>query len=74
MLHMQHYYQDIPQFKELSVVTKDNQKIFTYCVKDRNGSIISTSKGKNKKEAENNAAMEALKYYNVNISEYKSTI
>src|SRR6056300_388012 len=72
--HMQHYLQDIPQFKELSVVTRDNYKIFTYCVKDRNGSIISTSKGKNKKEAENNAAMEALKYYNVNISEYKSTI
>lgn len=72
--HMQHYYQDMPQFKELNVVTKDNQKIFTYCIKDRNGSIISTSKGKNKKEAENNAAMEALKYYNVNISEYKSNI
>tara|TARA_B100000795_G_scaffold219317_1_gene173609 strand:- start:24143 stop:25066 length:924 start_codon:yes stop_codon:yes gene_type:complete len=72
--HMQHYLQDMPQFKELSVVTRDNFKIFTYCVKDRNGAIISTSTGKNKKEAENNAALEALKYYNINVSEYKSNI
>jgi ribonuclease-3 len=72
--HMQHYLQDMPQFKELNVVTRDNFKIFTYCVKDRNGAIISTSTGKNKKEAENNAALEALKYYNVNVNEYKSNI
>lgn len=72
--HMQHYLQDMPQFKELNVATRDNFKIFTYCVKDRNGAIISTSTGKNKKEAENNAALEALKYYNVNVNEYKSNI
>lgn len=72
--HMQHYLQDMPQFKELNVVTRDNFKIFTYCIKDRNGAIISTSTGKNKKEAENNAALEALKYYNVNVNEYKSNI
>lgn len=72
--HMQHYLQDMPQFKELNVVTRDNFKIFTYCVKDRNGAIISTSTGKNKKDAENNAALEALKYYNVNVNEYKSII
>lgn len=72
--HMQNYLQDIPQFKELSVSTRDNYKIFNYCVKDRNGTIISTSTGKSKKEAENNAALEALKYYNINVNEYNSNI
>ena len=72
--HMQHYLQDAPQFKELSVVTRDNYKIFTYCVKDRNGTTISTSTGKSKKEAENNAALEALKYYNINVNEYNANI
>ena len=28
----------------------------------------------NKKEAENNSALEALKYYNVNVNEYSSNI
>jgi ribonuclease III len=65
--HMQHYLQDMPQFKELNVKSKDNSRIFTYCVKDRNGSIISTATGSNKKEAENNAAKKALKYYNVEV-------
>lgn len=72
--HMQNYLQDIPQFKELSVSSRDNCKIFNYCVKDRNGTIISTSTGKSKKEAENNAALEALKYYNINVNEYNSNI
>ena len=52
--YMQHYLQDMPQFKELAVNIKDNNRLFTYCVKDRNGTIIATSTGKNKKEAENN--------------------
>lgn len=65
--HMQHYLQDMPQFKELNVKSKDNSRIFTYCVKDRNGSIISTATGSNKKEAENNAAKKALQYYNVEV-------
>tara|TARA_B110001450_G_scaffold127034_1_gene119537 strand:+ start:6025 stop:6948 length:924 start_codon:yes stop_codon:yes gene_type:complete len=72
--HMQNYLQDIPQFREISVSTRDNYKIFNYCVKDRNGTIISTSTGKSKKEAENNAALEALKYYNINVNEYNSNI
>ena len=72
--HMQNYLQDIPQFKELSVSVRDNYKIFNYCVKDRNGTIVSTSTGKSKKEAENNAALEALKYYNINVNEYNSNI
>ena len=32
---------------------KDNMRIFTYCIKDRNNAIIATSTGSNKKEAEN---------------------
>ena len=48
--------------------------VFTYCIKDRNNAIIATSTGNNKKEAENNAAKEALIYYNVDICEYNSNI
>ena len=72
--HMQNYLQDTPQFKEINVTSKDNARVFTYCVKDRNGTIISTSKGSNKKEAENNSAKEALLYYGVDILEYNSNI
>ena len=58
--HMLHSLQDTPQFKELNVAIKDNVRVFTYCVKDKNGSIISTATGNTKKEAENNASKEAL--------------
>jgi hypothetical protein len=43
-------------------------------IKDKNGSIIATSTGNTKKEAENNVSKEALLYYNVNIQEYNSHI
>jgi len=72
--HMLHSLQDTPQFKELNVAIKDNVRVFTYCVKDKNGSIISTATGNTKKEAENNASKEALIYYKVNIQEYNSHI
>jgi len=72
--HMLHYLNDTPQFKELNIITKDNLRIFSYCVKDKNGSIIATSTGNTKKEAENNVSKEALLYYNVNIQEYNSHI
>jgi ribonuclease-3 len=72
--HMLHYLQDVPQFKELNITTKDNVRIFNYCIKDKNGSIIATSTGNTKKEAENNVSKEALLYYNVNIQEYNSHI
>jgi hypothetical protein len=71
---MLHYLQDVPQFKELNITTKDNVRIFNYCIKDKNGSIIATSTGNTKKEAENNVSKEALLYYNVNIQEYNSHI
>jgi ribonuclease III len=72
--HMLHSLQDVPQFKELNVAVKDNVRIFTYCIKDKNGSIISTATGNTKKEAENNASKEALIYYKVSIQEYNSHI
>lgn len=61
--YMQHTYQDAPRFYELSVHVHQNQKVFTYCVKDKSGLVLGTAKGNNKKEAENNAAKEALLYY-----------
>lgn len=63
--YMQHHLQDQPQFFEINIVTKDNAKIFTYCIKDKNKTVIATSKGSTKKEAENNVALEALRHYNV---------
>jgi len=65
--YMQHHLQDQPKFYEINIVTRDNNKIFTYCIKDKNNTVIATAKGSNKKEAENNVSFEALKYYNVQI-------
>jgi len=65
--YMTHNLQDIPKFYEVKITIKDNIRIFTYCIKDRNNAIIATSTGTNKKEAENNTAKEALIYYNVDI-------
>lgn len=61
--HMQHNLQDTPKFFELNVITRNNVKIFNYCIKDRNNSVIATSNGFSKREAENNVSKEALKYY-----------
>jgi ribonuclease-3 len=72
--YMMHNLQDIPKFYEVKILMKDNMRIFTYCIKDRNNAIIATSTGSNKKEAENNTAKEALLYYNVDIYEYNSNI
>lgn len=68
--YMQHQLQDIPKFYEINVISKDNNRIFTYCVKDRNNTILATATGMTKKEAENNVAREALNYYAVDIEEY----
>jgi len=66
--YMQHQLQDSPKFYELNVTTRDNNKIFTYCVKDRNNAVIATSTGLTKKEAENNSAKEALKHYGIDTN------
>ena len=65
--YMQHHLQDQPKFYEINIVTKDNNKIFSYCIKDKNNTVIATAKGATKKDAENNVALEALKHYNVQI-------
>jgi ribonuclease III len=61
--YMQHTYQDSPKFYEYHIHTENNQKVFTYCVKDKSGLVLGKAKGFSKKEAENNAAKEALIYY-----------
>lgn len=62
--YMQTRYQDVPKYTEMQVNTTNNmQKIFTYIVKDRDGNILGTANGMNKKEAENNCSYEALRYY-----------
>jgi ribonuclease III len=63
--HMQYTFQDSPRFFELSIDTRNNKKIFTYVVKDKAGAVLGTGKGATAKEAQNNAAMEALQYYGV---------
>lgn len=60
---MQHTYQDAPQFCELGISTRNNKKIFEYCVKNRSGVIIGKATGSSKKDAENIAAKNALSYY-----------
>ena len=66
--YMQHQLQDSPKFYELNVTTRDNNKVFTYCVKDRNNAVIATSTGLTKKEAENNSSKEALKHYGIDTN------
>lgn len=61
--YMQHTFQDAPRFYEVSIETIQNQKVFTYCVKDKSGLSLGTARGQSKKEAENNTAKEALIYY-----------
>lgn len=65
---MQHTYQDAPQFCELGITTRSNQKIFEYCVKNKQGVIIGKATGTSKKDAENIAAKNALIYYGQSIS------
>ena len=65
--YMQHHLQDQPKFYEIGIVSRDNNKIFTYCIKDKNNTVLATAKGFTKKEAENNVSLEALKHYNVSI-------
>lgn len=61
--YMQQAFQFTPEFREINVSSKDNIKVFTYCIKDRNKTIIATATGYSKKDAENNVSKEALNYY-----------
>lgn len=61
--YMQHTFQDSPNFYEVSVDNRNNQKVFRYCVKDKSGVVLGTAVGISKKDAENNASKVALEYY-----------
>jgi ribonuclease-3 len=65
--HMQHHLQDQPRFFEINIITRNNTKIFNYCVKDKNNTVLGTAKANNKKDAENMASLEALKHYGISI-------
>ena len=67
--YMQNNLKDMPRFYEVNIDKrgqKSNSSVFTYCVKDKSGAVIGTAKGTSKKDAENNAALEALIYYGQN--------
>lgn len=61
--YAQHNFNYLPKFYELNTETTNNSKIFRVTIKDRDGAIISTGSGINKKQAENDAALNALRYY-----------
>jgi ribonuclease-3 len=61
--YMQHTYQDIPRFFEVSIDIKNGRKEFKYCVKNKSSVILGTATGLSKKEAENQAAYESLLFY-----------
>ena len=65
--YMQNHFQDSPKFLEVNVVTKDNVKIFTYVVKNRDNNILGNGQGNTKRDAENNSSLNALKNYGINI-------
>ena len=61
--YTQQTFQYTPRFFEVNISTKDNVKVFNYCIKDRSNTIIATASGFSKKDAENNVSKEALQYY-----------
>tara|TARA_Y100000389_G_scaffold50722_1_gene46425 strand:+ start:9988 stop:10818 length:831 start_codon:yes stop_codon:yes gene_type:complete len=67
LTYMQNHFQDTPKFLEVNVVTKDNMKVFTYVVKDRDNNVLGTGNGNNKRDAENNSSLDALKNYGIQV-------
>ena len=59
----QHNFQWMPKFYELDISEKQNKKIHTVCVKNKNGDIIATAKASSRKLAEFEAASKALQYF-----------
>lgn len=61
--YYQQNYSYLPRFYEVNIdVGANNQKIYTICIKDNNDNILSIGKGSSKKEAENDAAKNALEH------------
>lgn len=65
--YLMNNYQDTPKYLETNVTSINNNKVFVYVVKNRDGNILGTGRGHNRKEAENNASYEALKYMGVQM-------
>jgi len=63
-MHNQSY---SPRFLELNARNTRDGKIYTVCIKDNNNVTLGTGEGETKKMAENDAAMNALKYLGVNV-------
>lgn len=61
--YAQHNFNYLPRFFELHTDTTNNTKMFRVTIKDKDGAIVSTGCGMNKKQAENDAAYNALKYF-----------
>lgn len=61
--YFQHNFNYLPKFYELNIENRNNAKVYTLCIKNKEGVIISTGTGPSKKQAENQAALNALKYY-----------
>jgi dsRNA-specific ribonuclease len=65
--YMMDHYNDSPKFYEISMVHVNMVKQFTYVVKNRDNDVLGSSVGMNRKDAENNAAYEALKGFGVSV-------
>ena len=63
--YYQHNYNYTAKFYEISTELVNNQRVYTICIKDANGTVISTGKGPSKKHAENDAALAAMHYFGV---------
>ncbi len=62
----QQTYSEVPRFYEMNVDTKSvNKAKYSVCIKDSQENIISIGSGCNKKEAENEAAKNALFHYGI---------
>ena len=61
--YFQHSMNSLPKFYEVSVENKANGKYYTICIKNKEGLVIATGSGNNKKLAENAAALNGLRYY-----------
>lgn len=60
-----------PEYVSISVYGPPNKRVFTQGVLDKSGNIIGKGVGKKKTDAEQNASLDALKYFGVLDSEGK---
>ncbi len=57
--YIQHNYGYVPRYCDVKISTRD----ISICIKNKDGITIATGKGPNKKLAESNASLNALKYF-----------